>query len=445
MKRRLSWLLLLVLLPVHVMRADVAWDDGCDAAAVEAITAGSDRSDYAQGCEAYLSCEAESNRRDVKCELQAMQVMAATCAAGDEACQQLTLLLAAAMVAYEPPFGQSSYSWDPPQTLIDGVPQGLAAFRAGDYAGALAAFQSTPQPEVFSNTSLPLALAISYEMLEEPEAALAEFDVVFSVEFAYPLAWVARAGLYGKLGRLDEASFDAEALALYTADRPVLQPLTAALRDRYPLDETRFSDWLMYPVMSIGAGSGGGYSSDLTLEPARPARIGVFDELGVMVAMGLTNWSVDEGPNARGLVILRQTTEGDFRYDYPEYGENSGSLWLRRTADGFLEGSEGISYFEGGVRWDFVLRPVGVDDPRPTDHERRFCPGSVISQLSIGQWVQSATYRDLGMPVQPAQVVDGPYCLSGRTHWKVVSGEKTLLIAENRGTQYQLVPAEALG
>ncbi len=445
MVRLMGWImLLLLLLPLPGMQAqEVTWEDGCDPLAAESLEGVAALVDYGVACETYRTCDTTNGDGDLYCQLEAMQVMTASCADYDDVCLKTVILYAAAILAYDMPMGEA-LGWSPPQTVIDGVPQGLAAFQAGDYAGALAAYQMTAPEDYVGDTNQPLSRAIIYEMLGQPDEALREYQTVFSFAFAHPLAWVARANLYGSLGRLNEAAFDIEALAQNTVDRPALHPLVEVLQARYPLDETRMSDWVLYALTSQSDGPGGSFILDETLKPPLPVRLGWFDDPPVLLGIGLSNWSVGEGPNPRQVLILPRTDTGVHTAIYPSYYENAGSLSLTPGDGGLYEGQESIGFFEGASKWSFLLMPVGAPDPRAGLESQRLCPGSVVSRLRVGDWVNSAYHGDdLGMTFQPAQVIDGPDCRGSETWWQVMSGETVLWIAENEANQYRLNPSDA--
>lgn len=440
------FLILNVFSPTALYASGSWWEDGCDPRAIELIDPATNTFDYAAVCVEYRACDPHG-QGDTLCQTRALASMLQTCAADDAVCEKTAILYAAALLAFDMPFGES-IAWEPPQSVIEGVPEALAAFEAEDYQAALAAYQRTPPEDFEGDTSLPISRAVVYEMLGDTDTALAEYATVFQIAFAQPLAWYARSQLYGAMGRSDEASWDALAFAELTKETPELTELANTLTARYPLAEGVVQDWLLYPVLEEGIGVAGDFFIDKTLEAPRPVRLGIYPNAALLV--GATNWSMDEGPDQRRVQVLPATENGSFSLTYPNYWENSGALRLTPHQNTIYLGSENIGVFEGGARWDFLLAPVDAPDPREQLDGTRHCPGSVISRLKPGMTVISSRWEgrfqvfetpdglSLGL-TEAMTITDGPQCVENATWWQG-QDENGLIgwIMENEGADYLL-------
>lgn len=432
-------ILLMLLAPAVPAQENQTWKDGCDARVVDAIAATSDMIDYQAACDHYRTCD-PSGDGDALCQFSTFRMMQAQCPAEDKQCHDGAVLFAAAILAYDTPFGEV-LGWEPPQTVIDGVPLGLEAFWNGDDAGALAAYQRTDPHDFYYDVMMPLSRAVLYQRLDLPEQAFAEYDYAFGFVFGHPLIYYARSRLYAELGRLDEASFDVAALAAYISrdpefNDPALDEFLTALQAEYPLDETRLQDWLYYPVSATSQ-----YVTDAaydtSLKEPRPVRVGVFEDLNAVVAIGLKNW--DESCINSSDEILQVLRGSDDRttytLTYPTFDDNAGAISLTRVDSGYT-GNEYIYYFEGAASWDFMLAPADAPDPRHSLNERRYCEAGVVSRVEIGTVVTNISYAGT-YPLQLTDtpdgevmaeitephtgyitVVGGPTCVQGVTWWE---------------------------
>lgn len=459
--KRWVWLILWVLVVVPAASAQETpewWQDGCDPRARALIEPDAGAFDYAGACDLYRTCDPFDNG-DRLCQMRAFEHLRAVCTAGDLRCEQTAMLYAAAIIVYDMPFGEA-VGFSPPQSVIDDVPRALVAFQAGDLAGALQAYESTSQDNFTYQSMLPLSRAIVQTALGNSDAALAEFDAVFAIEFSDPLTHVARASLYGSLGRRDEASWDIAALVEYVRDTPELAAMLDEYAARYPLDTTIVQNYLRYPVMYDSAGPAGLFYVDDTLREPRPARVGYYEALDTLLVIGAADIArMGEslaGGEGRDLVqILRRNERGGFAIEYPSQYEGSGSLSVDWIGD-VVVGYEGIGFFEGASRRMFLLAPASVPDPRLDIDGERPCPGGKITRLRAGMTAQSASYD--GIRILPApggsdsevidtafevRVVGDPVCVESIIWWQVESIDKSGLrgwAAEAWDSEYRINP-----
>ena len=459
-------LALLLILPLPAQAQNDTWEDGCDARVIDVIAATTDMIDYHAGCARYRTCDSGSYGY-ADCQFAAFEVMLAQCPWDDSRCRDGAILFAAAILAFDDPFGESA-GFMPPQAIIDGVPRGLQAFWSGDDAGALSAYQvpATSDTSYFAgDLMMPISRAVLYQRVNQPEDAFAEYDLALNSTFAHPLLFYARAQLYASLGRADEASFDIAAIGTFLARDlegrvgDTLDDFVMALEAQYPLDETVMQDWLLYPVLDVNGGVGGQFVSDNSLVPPRPVRLGIFDELDLVVAIGLKNWGADgfNTPDTILQILPLNETGTAYRLNYPVIYDNSGSIALVPDDFGF-HAQEQINFFEGSGDWRFMLTPTGAPDPRAYLEYRRICEGSVRSRLEIGSVVTGISYVDpLNLSSSPdgnvvveinelgpvVTVVGGPACVDGVTWWEgYYNGGTRGWFAENEGMTYSAAPSQ---
>ncbi|MEQ8674727.1 MAG: hypothetical protein RLP44_27230 [Aggregatilineales bacterium] len=434
---------LLLILPLPAQAQTDTWEDGCDARIIDVIAATTDVIDYHAGCARYRECD-PSSYGYADCQFAAFQVMLEQCPLDDARCHDGAILFAAAILVFDDPFGESS-GFMPPQEIIDAVPRGLDAFWKGDDAGALSAYQvpATSDTSYYAgDLMMPISRAVLYQRLNQPENAFAEYDMALDATFAHPLLAYARAQLYASLGRTDEASFDIATIGTFIARDSegrvddALNDFVMALQAQYPLDETVMQDWLLYPVLDVNGGVAGEFVSDNSLVPPRPVRLGIFDNLDVVVAIGLKNWSSDGffTPDTILQVLLLDEAGTSYRLNYPEIYGNSGSIALVPDDFGF-HGQERINFFEGAGDWRFMLAPVGAPDPRISLAEMRYCEGSVRSRLEIGAVVTDVSFLPEyalsfsetadGVIIEDSTsdrpfvtVLGGPECMDNVTWWQ---------------------------
>jgi len=429
MKRRL-WLLLLLLSIVPRVSAQTeepAWEDGCDPRAMALIEPTAQNVDYAGACAIFRECD-PTGSGDPICQLRAFAFLRGQCAPDDDLCEKKAVLYAAALLAFDMPGGEMR-GYSPPDTVIEGVPRALAAVQAGDYAAALTAYRMTPPNVFFGDSALPISRGVVLELLGDADGALAEYNSVFDVWFTQPLAWYARAQLYGSLGRRDEASWDALALAEYLYDTPELTPLIDQLTAQYPLD-ARVREWLAYPVSGSGLGTGGQFRTDETLEAPFSVRLGLFDDPAVIVAVGVSTLLTSGDDSPRLVQVIPRVGGGRYALAYPAYWDNSGDIFLDVTPD-LISGSERITYFEGASERSFLLAPPDVPDPRAPWDDLRVCPGASISRAQIGAEIGPSRFGDPIFPTADAPggelsgevgigvIVAGPACAGTIVWWQV--------------------------
>jgi len=451
--KRFTFVLLLMLLVITqtvpaAAQTDSWWEDGCDPRAAGDIASTTDVLDYNAACEVYRTCD-PTGQGDALCQMQAFEVLLNQCAAGDSLCIDAALLYAAAILAYDMPFGES-VDWIPPQTVIDGVPQALTAFMQEDFSAALAAYELTTLEDFFGDSMLPLSRAIVQARLGETDAALQSFEAALSYTFGQPLVHYARAQVYGALGRTDEASFDAAALnALRTPEiASVVDPLVA----QYPLDQTVMQEWLVYPIESIGYGVAGTFHADRTLEPAQPAQIGYYPDLNVLVLIGVSRFINATSEDVQILQILQATPDSDvFALEYPTYWDNGGNIRLT-MGDGIFIGNERIQYFEGAANWRFMVAPADAPNPRLDINGTRYCTNGVISRLRPGITVNSAFHsgeiqmRDvpgsdfiIGEPSE-VMIIGNPTCVDNALWWEAESDNVRGWVVENSRMEHLIMP-----
>ncbi|MBL8164321.1 MAG: hypothetical protein JNJ61_20200 [Anaerolineae bacterium] len=422
------------------------WEDGCDPRAAALIEPTASQVDYVAACASYRQCD-PNGQGDFLCQMRAAAVLMGQCPADDDICRKTAMLYAAAILAFDLPFGES-IDWEPSDSIQQAMPLGLRLFQEEDYVGALAAFQMVEFDPDYGDSAFPFSRAIVYEMLRQPEAALAEYERIFSVYFAHPLAWYARVQYYAALGRIDEASFDVAALVEHTKNIPELQTLIQPLAEQYPLNPAIVRDWLSYPVMSIGTGVAGAFYTDMTLEPARPVRLGIFDALDSMFVIGVSRvFGLYQPEEFLRVQLIKRDAFGGYGLSYPTYWENTGGMTLTPSGDIF-EGNEFISYFEGGAFVYFLLAPIDAPDPRSGINGQRVCPNGPLSRAKVGMIVTTPgpgsgkPYYDApgGQALQELNrmtLISGPTCI-GEVAWWQGQDENgnTGWIPENRGMEY---------
>ena len=370
---RASLLLILTVLivftaPMTTYAQSDWWEDGCDERVVDIIAETTNVIDYQSACDHYRVCD-PYDEGDAICQLSTFRVMLEQCPLDDvdNRCHDGAILLAAAIIAYDMPFGES-IDWIPPQSVIDNVPQALTAYWNGDDAGALAFYQQIRPEDYTFDIMMPLSRAILYQRLDQPEQALAEYDYAFGVVFQDVMISYARSQLYAELGRFDEASIDVASLAIELDDNPEFNGFITSLQAQHPLDDTIMQDWLLYSLRRSSDGVAGSYAEDLTLLPPRPIRMGVYTELDLIVIIGAKNWNPEDGlGEPDNMLQVLRTDDGETYIDeYPSYYDDySGSLRLVRNDDtGTFNGTESISYFEGSSGWQFAITPIDAPDPR---------------------------------------------------------------------------------
>lgn len=441
--------------PAHAQRNQY-WDDGCDARVIDAIADTTDTLDYRQACADYQECL--SNELPI-CQFYAFQRMLEQCPVEDQQCHDGAILFAAAILAFDYPAGEWT-DWVPPQTVIDGVPAGLAAFWDDDDAAALAAYQLTSPEDHYLDIAMPLSRAVLYQRLDQPDMALVEYDTIFGFVFTDPLARYVRSQFYAGLGRLEEASFDVAALDTFEMADPALNEFVESLQAQYPLDDSIFQDWLYYPLTASSQ-----YVvnevNDLSLVPPRPVRLGVYEDLNLVVTIGLKNWTSDGFSGSDDILQILHRTDDPTRFTltYPAYWENYGAISVTQVAENVFRGFEEIGFFEGYGAWEFMLAPADAPDPRLALNEKRYCEGSVISRLAIGAVVTGIDYSDrfpllmtdtpdgavIGDVKVPHEgyitVVGGPECVGEVTWWEGIHTDGTRgWFGEHVDTMYYAVP-----
>ncbi|MCA9904420.1 MAG: hypothetical protein KC547_11225 [Anaerolineae bacterium] len=426
----LGLVLILALIVPHATAQDEQawWEDGCDPRALALIEPTAQGVDYAGACALYRTCDPTGDGSFV-CQMRAFDYLRAPCAPGDTLCEKTAMLYAAALLAFDMPGGEST-SFVPPDTVIEGVPRALAAVQAGDYAAALAAYQLTPPNTPFGDSALPISRAVVFELLGDMDAALDEYNSVFDVWFTQPLAWYGRAQLYGRLGRLDEASWDALALAEYLYNTPELIPLVDELTAQYPVDSSKISDWVLYPISGGGSGVVGEFTADATLEPPFSVRLGLYDDPAAIIVVGVSTL-LDYDEDAPRLVqVIPRVGAGLYRLEYPAFWDNSGRMTLD-LAPGLISGSESITYFEGASRRSFLIAPVDAPNPRSAWDALRVCPGAAVSKVQVGTEISTSYFGDpilpaaeapggeLALEVGAGVIVEGPACVGSAAWWRV--------------------------
>jgi tetratricopeptide (TPR) repeat protein len=437
--------LLLIVPPAAFAQTIRPYDDGCAEPAISEID--SKTLDYRAACAVFRACDPYS-QGDFLCQFRAADVLLQQCPADAAVCQKLALLYAAAILAYDMPFGEA-LGWRPAQSIREGVPRALAAAEAGDYATALSAYQMTPFDAQSGETMLPFSRGVVDDLMGDSASALAEYESAFSINFNHPLVWYARSQLYGALGRLDEASFDAAALLEYARQTPELNTLTTALAERYPL---RVEEWLRYPLIDQSDGPAGHFFRDLTLVPPEPIQIGIFDELDSLVAVGVSNQGSWQDNSSRAVQVLKHTSSDSYHLSYPAIWENAGGITITRYPEAMMS-QEFIAFFEGAARWQFMLAPAGAPDPRAGLDGARHCPGSVLSWVKIGMSAQTPYYggddmihydapggAQIGAGTK-ATIIGGPECVGTVTWWQAQdeTGNR-FWTPENKENQYQINP-----
>lgn len=407
--------------------------------------------DYIWGCETGYDCISE---KYLLCQLQLAAELLETCTEDDLFCKNEAFLNTTSLFIYDNPYG-FNYSWNPQQTLLDNFPQALVAFSAQDFENALGLLQL----ENFAHPLLSYSRGLVYEMLNQPDNALQEYTEALRLVPNHMLIHYTRGLLYGRLGHTTEASFETAWLEDYlTAFAPDLLPLVVPLTEVYPLDMSRFSSWIKYPLMIKGFGPMGEFYFDMTQVPETPVQIAIYDELNVMLAIDVAELRY---PRSTGDIlntyVLQEMEDGSYVYEFPKWWEDSDTLTLE-LRDGLYWVHEYKSAGEGAVASEFILAPVNYPDPRKS-FGKPICEGGVISRLRPGMSVTEMAYRsefyyseNVGEEGNPnlyfdtsVRVTDNFVCLDDVLWWEVIDENGNMgWHAENEGSRYMLRPRDDL-
>lgn len=407
--------------------------------------------DYIWGCETGYDCISE---KYLLCQLQLATELLETCTEDDLFCKNEAFLNTTSLFIYDNPYG-FNYSWNPQQTLLDNFPQALVAFSAQDFENALGLLQ----PDNIAHPLLSYSRGLVYEMLNQPDNALQEYTEALRLVPNHMLIHYTRGLLYGRLGRTTEASFETAWIEDYlTAFAPDLLPLVTPLTDVYPLDMSRFSSWVKYPLMIKGFGPMGEFYSDMTQVPETSVQIAIYDELDIILTIDVAELRY---PRSTGDIlntyVMQETDNGNYEYDFHIDWSEYDTMQLE-FRDGLIFGQEYLPGAESYTQAEFILAPSDYPDPRES-FGKPICEGGVISRLRPGMSVTEMAYRsefyyseNVGEEGNPnlyfdtsVRVTDNFVCLDDVLWWEVIDENgNTGWHAENQGSQYMLRPRDDL-
>ncbi|MEQ8674728.1 MAG: hypothetical protein RLP44_27225 [Aggregatilineales bacterium] len=456
-KRVLIILVLLLILPLPMQAQDNLWqNDGCSEVVIEEIAATTYVLDYHAACAHYLTCDPTSEG-DAVCQFSTFEMLLEQCPLDDAQCHDGAILFAAAILAFDNPFYDSA-GWEPPQTVIDGVPRGLEAFWNGPDEAALSAYALTRTSSYRYDQMMPLSRAVLNQRLGQTQPATFEFSSAFAVTPDQPLLLYARSQFYAQMGRMDEAAFDIASIASILADEPASAEFVATLQEAFPLDETVMGAWMLYPLAVTRSLDDGYFTTDQSLEPPRPIQLGVFEDIQQIAAIGLKNWSSGtEGyliPDDRFQVLGASDEGTSYILNYVQLYENSGSLTLTFDEGNFI-GHE-VRVASDVYEWNFIVAPANAPDPRLSFADARICEGGVVSRVGIGTIVTGASFTaPLTLADSPAgattgevypresdiAINDAPVCVENVLWWHGVQAQgESGWFAENDGMTYHVAP-----
>lgn len=453
------FLLVITTYPTIAQTDDSEWFNGCDPRIAQSIEDASERFDYGSACETYLECI--SSRDDfLFCQLEVADELLAVCDVDDYVCQIEALSHVGAIGIFGHPYG-AGYGWQPPDVLISDFPDSFTEFSAGDYVPMLTLLERLETDDYYFHPMVHYLHALTFEMVNMPDEALAQYRTILDVIHYHSLARFTRGLLLGELGRATEASFESAWLEDFlTALAPELLSTVDLLTTRYPLDETPLSTWMKYPVYTYGASPGGALTLDVTQDSPTPVRIGIYEDLNTIVATDVT------GLRYRGFTgdipntyALRRTETNTYNYLFPVIAGNVDSLELE-LRDGLIFGEELAYGGESSLQDYFIIAPADQPDPRDAFGEPT-CEGGVISRLRPGMYVIHENAISLGMfeysetPGGPRSfdryfentfslmlsVTDNSTCVGNQLWWEVTDGLGTTgWMNENESQRFLLAP-----
>ncbi|MBK8027154.1 MAG: tetratricopeptide repeat protein [Chloroflexi bacterium] len=271
--------------------------------------------------------------------------------------------------------------------------EAYARAMARDYDGALAYLPRLGGNDLGEAIDRPYDLyarGLALEIMGRYEEALETYDVLMESGYEwFVLPHFSRGMLYGASGEYARASFEAAWLTRFLDTyAPTLLSVVAPFAQSYPLDTSRLTDWLYYPVWRHAESPIGSIYVDNTAAPPIPVQIAFYPELDGLLAIGLRNRPPIFDEILPGNVyLLLETDDGFAQYFY--LVESFESLSLTRREDGFW-GEEVGSGVEGYSTDSFILVPRDAPDPRIALGER-VCVGGVMSRLQPGMSVRESS------------------------------------------------------
>lgn len=448
MRRRGLLLLLLLFAYLPAQGQAATWASGCDAAAVEAIAGTTTELDFTAACQTYQQCLAEKDF--AVCELQTLITLEANCA--DDLCLLRSRLYTAALglpnPAYASPFTLENTSAIP-EILI----AALTHFEAGDYAAALAAYQSITV-DISYHPLVPLSLGLVSEAARDVAVARGYYDRALAQVIAYPFAFYVRGSFFARMGFAEEAAADFANLLNLESD-PVLETLTERLAETYPVEQIPFEQWMAYPVYFEGGSLDGNWASDESQLEAYPIEIAIVSSGERLIARGLGRL-IDKLPLYLNLALQFggiYSFQPGYVHDFDDW---TASISLNLATQPVVVTEEGFGY-ESGVSASYLIAPDDQPDPRVSFETLRLCPNGVISRLTIGDeafW-GIADYPSVGWTIfdlpngnpigefdWKIRVVGGPECIDDQAWWRVESTTDDALngwAPENEGKSYLLL------
>ncbi len=424
--------------------------------------------DFVFSCESGFDCIDETY---LACEFQLASKLLKVCEPDDLFCRNQALLKTAGVFISTKPYG---YNWPEPgeteQILSENFSKVLSAFSAKDFEKALELLED-PALTDFQYPMVFYARGLTYEMLNKPTEAIESYRQVLEFVRHHILTHYTLGLLYGELGRDTEASFESAWVEDYlTAFAADLLPLVEPLTENYPLDATRITTWIKYPVMIYGVSPVRADYSDRTQITATPIRIGIYDELSGLLAIDVSELHY---PRSSGDVldtyIFQKLSDQHYQYVFASWGSNPDTITLE-FRDGLIFAEEYLFSGENHSKAQFILAPADQPDPRQMFGEPA-CEGGVISRLKPGMSVFEMAYTphfvyastpggiydqhyngDYGSDptsnnvqlVQPT-VTENSICIGDQLWWEVTDGQGNLgWRVENTGTDYQITPGQDL-
>jgi tetratricopeptide (TPR) repeat protein len=430
------------------------WTGGCDERAIPVVEAISGRFEYAEACEVYLNCQSLVDTQGEICRLRAAHTLLESCNLDDRLCRNEAFMHTIAMtilLEYETYFASLP-------GIRDVFLQVLDEFVSGETQQALETIQSPPF-DAIGHPDLLAVQGLLYDSLGMADEALQAYSDAIQQHHDYAILRYARGLLLAELGRADEASFDAAWLENYiSAYAPDLLLLIEPFIDDFPLDESRFTTWLKYPVTYYTFSPGFPDAEDYTLVPPTSVQIGIYDELDrLLIIDPLILPTLHEGmhPTLSPQVYTVPWADGAFGTPDDSYSVRLMDYYAVsfEQSDDLFTGEEFRSGFEFGEYLFFLLSPQEQPDPRTVFGER-LCEGGVISRLRPGMSVYISPYQEslFGMePGEPSRfgfptrdfvtLLDERTCLGNQLWWNAQDSAGNIgWVAENLDNIYVINP-----
>lgn len=372
---------------------DEGWGDGCDEKAIVLIADTITAVDYARGCDDFRLCLYSTNG-NLSCRIDATRVFMETCTTVK--CERYALLLGATLSF----FGDSTVDGpddQPPQIVIDLVPEILNAYQQDDYTSALSKLQVIAEENGLGfDAMLHLSQGIVHEQLDAPGNALAAYDRALQTAPSDALILYARTKLLGALGRREETAFEARRLSQYFQLSPGLQTLIIPLQEQYTLHPGQSESWLLYPIISAGFGPGGDHFFAIDHLPPVPVGLTPYPPTDGLLVSGM---HLNSPENELELEMMFFSREGqEYVFYWPKGFDAGGTIRLYAVSsdhDVFFVQSSRLFYEAYSIE-HFLLVREGTPDPR-IDLIGTRC--GVISRLRPNVEIAAHSFDPDGEPI----------------------------------------------